>query len=177
METKYTYSNLSEINISFYINQRPHNLDDTNNNKLENINNNNLSIKEKFPDNKIFRINSLILNSEENETEIPTQFDCIYNEKNNSLFLIFNNNDNYENFTKNKLLSILDFAISIEIETIYLLVSKSNNHYLNIIKDMLIVGFQIEKDLPKINIDGNVYKSLKMSMKDVFKEIKEINLI
>ena len=173
MKKNYTYSKLSDINISFYINEKSQNFEES---KLQNSQNN-IALKGKFPENKIFRINSLFLNKERNITEISTQYDCIFNEKNNSLCLIFNNQDNYENFTKEKLLNILEFAISIEIDTIYLLVNKSNKHYLNIIQDMLIVGFEIEKNFTNINIDGSIYKSLKMPIKNICKEIKEINLI
>ena len=173
MKKNYTYSKLSDINISFYINEKSQNFEES---KLQNSQNN-IALKGKFPENKIFRINSLFLNKERNITEISTQYDCIFNEKNNSLCLIFNNQDNYENFTKEKLLNILEFAISIEIDTIYLLVNKSNKHYLNIIQDMLIVGFEIEKNFTNINIDGSIYKSLKTPIKNICKEIKEINLI
>ena len=42
---------------------------------------------------------------------------------------------------------------------------------------MLIVGFESEKNFPKFKIDGNVYKALKMSIKDINQEIRQIDLI
>ena len=42
---------------------------------------------------------------------------------------------------------------------------------------MLIVGFEFEKNLPHFTIDGIIYKKLKMSMKDLTQEIKQIDLI
>ena len=176
METNYTYSNISNIDISFYINENSHSLDIYNDN-LSIDTYNNKYLKEKFPKNIIFRINSLNYNIEKNSKEVYTKYDCIYNDKNNSLYLIFNSNNNYEKFTKDKLINILEFSISIEIDMLYLLVDKKNKHYLNIMQDMLLVGFQPEEKLSTITIDGNVYKSLKMSVKDISKEIQEIKLV
>ena len=42
---------------------------------------------------------------------------------------------------------------------------------------MSIVGFESEKNFPVFNIDGNIYKSLKMSIKDITQEIQQINFI
>ena len=176
METNYTYSNISNIDISFYINENSHNLNIYNDNLSIDTNSNN-SLKEKFPKNQIFRINSLNYNSENNNKEVYSQYECIYNKNNNSLYIIFNINENYEKFTKDKLINILEFSISVEIDMIYLLVAKKNKHYLNIIQDMTLVGFEPEEKLSNIIIDGNVYKSLKMSIKDISKEIQEIKLV
>ena len=64
---------------------------------LHNINNEKLNndifetkAKQKFPDQKIFRINSLIFNEEKEKKEIYTKYDCIYNKKDNSLYILFN---------------------------------------------------------------------------------------
>jgi len=89
--------------------------------------------KQKFPDQKIFRINSLIFNEEKEKKEIYTKYDCIYNKKDNSLYILFNKNMNYINFTKDKLINILDFSNSVKIETIYILINKTNKYFVNII--------------------------------------------
>ena len=105
------------------------------------------------------------------------KYDCIYNDINNILYLIINKNFNYANFTKDKLLNLLEFSISLGIDKLYLLISKKNSKYLNIIQDMKIVGFSSENNSYKISIDGNEYKILKMNIKDICEEIKEITLI
>ena len=166
MKTNYSFSNVSDIDISFNINFK-----EEKNNIFEPIK------KPKFPDQKIFRINSLIFNDEKEQKEIYTKYDCIYSEKDNSLYLLFNKNMNYSKFTKDKLINILDFSNSIKIETIYILINKSNKYFINIIQDMLIVGFEIGKNFPLFTIDGNIYKALKMSIKDTKQEIKQIELI
>ena len=166
MKTNYSFSNVSDIDISFNINFK-----EEKNNIFEPIK------KPKFPDQKIFRINSLIFNDEKEQKEIYTKYDCIYSEKDNSLYLLFNKNMNYSKFTKDKLINILDFSNFIKIETIYILINKSNKYFINIIQDMLIVGFEIGKNFPLFTIDGNIYKALKMSIKDTKQEIKQIELI
>ena len=176
MEIKFNHSNISDINISFSLNQDKKS-NEMSNDLLKNDYINNKNIKLKFPKNKIFRINSIIFNNDKNQEEIYTQYQCIYNEKDNSLYLFFNQKDNYTKFAKDKLLNILQFSMSIEISTIYLLINRKNNHYLNVIKDMIIVGFEPAENLPIITIEGNIYKILKMSIKDISQDIKEINII
>ena len=176
METNYTFSNISNIDITFFIKQKSRNLDNKDN-ELQNDSMQNKGIKKKFPKNKIFRINSFNFNAENNCNELYTQYDCIYDEKNNSLYLIISGKTNYDKLAKDRLINILEFSIFVEIDIIYLLVGKANEKYINIIQDMIIVGFEYEDNLPVITIDGNVYKKLKMSIKDISKEIEEINLI
>ena len=94
MKTNYSFSNISDIDISFNINSK-----EEKNNIFEPIK------KPKFPDQKIFRINSLIFNDEKEQKEIYTKYDCIYSEKDNSLYLLFNKNMNYSKFTKDKLIN------------------------------------------------------------------------
>ena len=166
MKTNYSFSNISDINISFNINSNEEKY-----NKVEK------ATTPKFPDQKIFRINSLIFNNEKEKKEIYTKYDCIYSEKDNSLYLLFNKNMNYPKFTKDKLINILDFSNSIKIDTIYILINKKNKYFINIIQDMLIVGFEFGKNFPLFTIDGNIYKALKMSIKDIKQEIKQIELI
>ena len=155
MKSTYSYRNVSNINISFNIYK---DYDDiaklytSPKKKTRYIDN----IKRKFPEQKIFRINSFIFNDEKAKPEIYTKYDCIYGEKNNSFYLIINEKVNYSEFTKDKLI---------------------NKDYKNIIQDMLIVGFEFEKNLPHFTIDGIIYKTLKMSMKDLTQEIRQIDLI
>ena len=148
MENNYSYLNISKSQIDFIINKD--------------------SIISKFQDG-IKKDDCFI-----NQSNV---YDCIYNEKDNLLYLIITEKDNYNNFTKDKLINILEFSISLGIDKICLLVSKKNSQYLNIIQDMLIVGFKPEENLKKIKIDGKEYKILKMYIKDICQEIKEVTII
>ena len=176
MKTNYTYNNISNINISFNIQQNKEDNATLDSSFEIGIRNKEL-IKRKFPEQKIFRINSFIFDDEKEKQEIYTKYDCIYSEKNNSLYLIFNEKVNYSEFSKDKLMNILDFSNLIGIGTIYILINKKNKNYKNIIQDMLLVGFILEKNISNFTIDGNIYKPLKMSMKDITQEIKQIEFI
>ena len=163
MKTTYSYLNASKLDINFIINKK-----------------NNISketSKQNLPEQKIFRINSLIFNDKKEEQEIYTKYDCIYSQKENSIYLIFNQNVNYSEFTKDKLINILDFASSIGIDFIYILINQNNRSYSNIIQDMLLVGFEFCKNYPMFNIDGHLYKALKMSINDIKQDIVQINII
>ena len=175
MDNKYSYLNKSKYEINFMINQD--NIILYLRNPIEKESLNNKYYNEKLPKNKIFRINSLIFNEEKQIEEINNIYDCIYNDINNVLYIIINEKDNYKNFTKNKLLNILDFSISLCIKEISLLISKKNKQYLNILQDMIVVGFSPEDNSHKISIDEKEYKILKMNVKDICQEIKEITLI
>ena len=166
MKTTYSYLNASKLDINFIINQK---------NNIDNIDKG--TSKKNLPEQKIFRINSLIFNDKKEEQEIYTKYDCIYSQKENSIYLIFNQNVNYSEFTKDKLINILDFASSIGIDFIYILINQNNRSYSNIIQDMLLVGFEFCKNYPMFNIDGHLYKALKMSINDIKQDIVQINII
>jgi len=176
MKTNFSYSNASNVNISFNIHQDQEEIEPINS-IFDKKNHTKEVIKRKFPEQKIFRINSFIFNDEKENQELYAKYDCIYAEKNNSLYLIINEKVNYSDFTKDKLINILDFSNSIGISVIYILINKRNKNYKNFIQDMLIVGFNFDKNFPNFTIDGQVYKPLKMSIKDITQEIKQINLI
>ena len=175
MKTNYSFNNVSDENIFFEINQ---------NNSNENTINFNFknyyhkeNIKKLFPEQKIFRINSYLFNDEKEKQEIYTKYDCIYRENNNSLYLIINEKVDYSNFTKDKLINILDFSNTINLDFIYILINKINKQYKKFLHDLLLIGFVLEKKFPDITIDGNIYKSLKISIKDINQEIEQIDFI
>ena len=163
MKTTFSYSNASKIDINFRINQK------NNADKIKS--------KQKLPEQKIFRINSFIFNDEKEKQEIYTKYDCIYRENNNSLYLIINEKVDYSNFTKDKLINILDFSNTINLDFIYILINKINKQYKKFLHDLLLIGFALEKKFPDITIDGNIYKSLKISIKDINQEIEQIDFI
>ena len=165
MNTDFSYSNVSDIDITFNICKKKEN------NDIINI------TKQNLPELKIFRINSLIFNNENKKQEILTKYDCIFSQKDNSLYLLFNESVNYLEFTKDKLINILDFSKAIEIDNVFILINKKNKQYIKIVKDMLIVGFELVKKFPLMTIDGYLYITLKMSIKDIKQEIIQIDLI
>ena len=71
----------------------------------------------------------------------------------------------------------MDFSKAIEIDNVFILINKKNKQYIKIVKDMLIVGFELVKKFPIMTIDGYLYITLKMSIKDIKQEIIQIDLI
>lgn len=131
-------------------------------------------IKSAIPKQKIFRINSLIFNILKHKKEIYSEYDCLYNEENNSLNIIINNDTNFNNFTKELMLNIFDFAKNAEIDFICMLISKKNKKYLEIIKEILIVGFNEDEQENKMILNNNEYKILKLAVKELSNEIEDV---
>ena len=70
----------------------------------------NENLKSQFPKKKIFKINSLIYNAETQVKDINISFDCSYNEENNVLSIIVNENINHNNLTKEVALTLFLFV-------------------------------------------------------------------
>lgn len=134
----------------------------------------NQDLKEQIPKNQIFRINSLIFNITKHKREILSKYDCYYDEESNSLSLLLSEDICYSDFTKEIMINLLDFTQKVGIDVIYFLVAKKNQQYLRIIKDLMIVGFEVEENVKNTTIDGQVYKILKMPVSEESEEIEEV---
>ena len=134
------------------------------------------NLKSTMPKNKIFLINSLIFNITKHKREILTKYKCYYDEGTNSLNILITQDLCFADFTKEIMINLLDLARKVGIETIYFLVAKKNEQYIKIVQDLMIVGFELDEKNKSINIDGNVYKVLKLSVKEQDEEIEEIFL-
>lgn len=134
----------------------------------------NKDLKEQIPKNQIFRINSLIFNITKHKREILSKYDCYYDESSNSLSLLLSEEICYSDFTKEIMINLLDFTQKVGIDVIYFLVAKKNQQYLRIIKDLMIVGFEVEENVKNTTIDGQVYKILKMPVNEESDEIEEV---
>lgn len=143
-------------------------------NKEQSINFLNRDLKTEIPKRKIFEVDSLIFNSVQQTEEILAQYKCFYDENSNSLSFIFNKNINFENFTKEIMLNIFDFAKKIGIQTIYFLISKKNPRYNAMVQDLKIVGFEVNRNLKSADIEGDIYKVLRLPIEEDFDEIEEI---
>ena len=72
------------------------------------------------------------------------------------------------------MLNIFDFTQSVDIDFIRMLISKKNKKYLEIIKEILIVGFIEDEESNKIILNENEYKVLKLSVKELSNEIEDV---
>ena len=80
----------------------------------------NEGLKSQLPKRKIFKINSLIYNVETQVKDVNISFDCSYNDENNTLSVIINENINHTNLTKEVALTLFVFVQRVQIEKLYL---------------------------------------------------------
>ena len=133
----------------------------------------NEGLKAQLPKRKIFKINSLIYNVETQTKDLNISFDCSYNEENNSLSIIINENINHINLTKEVALTLFLFVQRVQIEKLYLLVALNNPNYVLLLQEMMTLGFQTDKSTRSTNIDGNTYKILIIETKEMSSNIEE----
>ena len=137
----------------------------------------NQDLKAQIPKNQIFQINSLIFNITKQKKEILTKYKCFYEESSNSLSILLTNDFCFADFTKEIMMNLLEFAQKVCIDTVYFLVSKKNQQYIKIVQDLIIIGFELDEKTKTVNIEGNTYKVLKLSVKEQVEEIEEIEEI
>ena len=136
----------------------------------------NENLKSRFPKKKIFKINSLIYNVESQSRDVNISFDCSYNDVNNTLSIIVNENINYTNLTKEVALTLFQLVQKTNIEKLYLIVALKNPNYILLLQEMMTLGFQSEKSVKSTSIDGNAYKILYVETKDMSVNIEELGL-
>ena len=133
----------------------------------------NEGFKSQLPKKKIFKINSLIYNVESQTKDINISFDCSYNNENNTLSIIVDQNINHTNLTKEVALTLFLFAQKVQIEKIYMIVALKNPNYVLLLQEMMTLGFQSEKSARSTNIEGESYKILVINTKDMSSNIEE----
>ena len=120
----------------------------------------NEGLKSQLPKRKIFKMNSLIYNVETQTKDLNISFDCSYNEENNVLSIIVNENINHNNLTKEVALTLFLFVQKVQIEKLYLIVALKNPNYILLLQEMMTLGFQSEKSVRSTTINGDAYKIL-----------------
>ena len=133
----------------------------------------NEGLKDQIPKKKIFKINSLIYNIESQTKDINISFDCSYNDENNTLSVIINENINHTNLTKEVALSLFLFVQKVNIEKLYFIIALKNPNYILLLQEMMTLGLQSEKSARSTNIDGDAYKILYIETKDMSTNIEE----
>ena len=133
----------------------------------------NEGLKSQLPKKTIFKINSLIYNVETQTKDLNLSFDCSYNDEDNTLSIIINENINHTNLTKEVALTLFVFVQKLQIEKLYLIVALKNPNYILLLQQMMTLGFQSEKSARSTNIDGDAYKILYVETKDMTSNIEE----
>ena len=112
-------------------------------------------------------------NIESQSKDLIISLDCSYNDVNNTLSIIVNENINHNNLTKEVALTLFKFVQKVNIEKLYLIVALKNPNYILLLQEMMTLGFQSEKSVRSINIDGDAYKILYVETKEMSKNIEE----
>ena len=133
----------------------------------------NEGLKSQLPKKTIFKINSLIYNVETQTKDLNLSFDCSYNDEDNTLSVIINENIKHTNLTKEVALTLFLFVQKLQIEKLYLIVALKNPNYILLLQEMMTLGFQSEKSARSTNIDGDAYKILYIETKDMTSNIEE----
>ena len=136
----------------------------------------NEELKSQLPKKKIFKINSLIYNVETQTKDINISFDCSYNNENNALSVIVNENIDHTNLTKEVALTLFLFVQKVNIDKLYLIVALKNPNYILLLQEMMTLGFQSEKSVRSTSINGDAYKILFIETKDMSTNIEEFGL-
>ena len=133
----------------------------------------NEGLKSQIPKKKIFKINSLIYNVETQTKDINISFNCSYNDENNVLSVIVDENINHTNLTKEVALTLFLFVQRVKIDKLYLIVALKNPNYILLLQEMMTLGFESEKSARSTNIDGDAYKILVIETKEMSNNIEE----
>ena len=136
----------------------------------------NEDLKNLLPKKKIFKINSLIYNIETQNNNVNISLNCSYNNENNSLSIIVNENIIYTNLKKEVALILFLFVKKVNIEKLLLIVALKNPNYIPLLQEMMTIGFQSEKSVRTTSIKGDAYKILYVETKDMLNNIKEYKL-
>lgn len=130
--------------------------------------------RQDLPENSLFYINSMIFNLENNKEEINRNFKCFYNPSLEALCILTESNTKYSDFSKEILMSLLEFSQKMGIKNIILLLDKKNKEYVKMVQAMMTVGFESDNQKKTAKINNVEYKILKMAMKVEEEEIEDV---
>ena len=136
----------------------------------------NEGLKSLLPKKKIFKMSSLVYNVESQTRDINLAFDCSFNDEENTLSIIVDENVNHNNLTKEVAMTLFHFVQKTGIEKLYLIVALKNPNYILLLQEMMTLGFQSEKSVKSTNIDGNAYKILEIETKDMSINIEKYGI-
>ena len=136
----------------------------------------NEGLKMILPKKKIFKMKSLIYNVENQSRDTNVTFNCSYNDEENTLSIIIDENINHTKLTKEVAMSLFHFVQKTDIKKLYLIVAIKHPNYILVLQNMMTLGFQSEKTVRSTNINGETYKILEIETKDMSINIEEFGI-
>lgn len=131
-------------------------------------------IQNEIPKNTLFNISSLVFNIEKSKEEVLSQYSCYYNQQEESFCVLIEETGKAAQFTKEIMINLIDLAQKLSVKAIYLLICRKNPEYVKLLQGMMTVGFEQESTIKTKEIEGKVYKILKMNIQSFPEEIEEI---
>ena len=123
------------------------------------------NLKSSIIDNTLFKINSEVVNIENNKQEVISSLDCFYSPNNEALCIIIGEKVKIKDLSKEFMVNIIDFASKVSAKSLILLLDKKNKDYVKIMQSMMMVGFINDIKNKTANLMEIEYKVLKFECK------------
>lgn len=130
------------------------------------------NLKNSINDITIFKINSEVLNIQNNKNELISSLDCFYSPATEALCIIIEHNIRLKELSKEIITNLMDFASKISAKSLILLIDKKNLNYVKIIQSMMIIGFANDKKYKTAILMGKEYKLLRLDC--IYEGIEEV---
>lgn len=134
-----------------------------------------LSQNKKPPSNEIYNVSNLIFTNKNIHSSLTNQY-CLYHFKGDTFCIILTKQTKQENITKEIINKISNYAQTLNINNIVVLLEKSINEYAKLFQDLKLIGFNTDSSVKKISLWNRIFKIfvLKYEEKDL-KDIEDID--
>lgn len=134
-----------------------------------------LSHNKKPPSNEIYNVSNLMFTNKNIHSSLTNQY-CLYHLKGDTFCIILTKQTKQENITKEIINKISNYAQTLNINNIVVLLEKSINEYAKLFQDLKLIGFNTDSSVKKISLWNRTFKIfvLKYEEKDL-KDIEDID--
>lgn len=127
-----------------------------------------------LPQHSLFNITSIVFNFETNANEVLSKHSCYYNPNEKAFCILIEEKAKCFEISKEIMLNLIDLAQKLKVDTIFFLIDRKNLRYVNLLQALMTIGFEQETLKKTAQIEGKVYKILKMNVNPVSEDIQEI---
>lgn len=99
---------------------------------------------------------------------------CYYNPIEKAFCILIEEKAKCFEISKEIMLNLIDLAQKLKVDTIFFLIDRKNLRYVNLLQALMTIGFEQETVKKTAQIEGKVYKILKMNVNPVSEDIQEI---
>ena len=87
------------------------------------------NLKQKVSNETLFTINSIVFSIEKNREEVVNNFKCFYAPAQEAICIIVEDGIKYQNFSREIVMNLMEFAKKLEAKNLLLLLDKKNSDY------------------------------------------------